>query len=353
MTDIHKDVANHQIRNLKTLLIEDTINFETHYHLDRLVNGRARVDMQTAQKWYHCAKTEFIPICSTHREPSRLHLEVFVRGVTATLFGKDGRSDLPEAMYLDTDRLQIIKAEIEDHIFFEVCLDMFTTLLKQFGYSGPALSTTRQQVVSSLTAIMGESSVGYGPQQWMTNSEALSLEVLRQASTLAGRATTYDYDNMSRANQHLRHLFFSTFTTQARNLEAAVLPIILATIERHTNSSPMELFNNLVPTTTPTTTLSSTHLSQPTTTDTFSSYSLLHPDTHKLSDIANRISHIIILHWRVWGNIAYIQDDASESCLSCTQVSNVSEAHVPSSMRTGEAGEAYEEAPVVHEASTR
>lgn len=340
MTDIQKDVANHQIRNLKTLLIEDTINFETHYHLDRLVNGRARIDIQTAQKWYHCANAEFSSLCSIQRDPSRLHLEVFVRGVTATLFGKDGRSDFPEAMYLDTDRLQIIKVEIEDHVFFEVCLDMFANLLKQFRYSGPALSTTRQQVVTSLIAIMGESSVGYGPRQWMSNSEALSLEILRQASTLAGRATTYDYDNMSRANQHLRHRFFSTFTTQARNLEAAILPIILATIEKHKNSSPMELFNNLVPATTPTTTLSSTPLAQPPSTDTFPPSSiLLHPDTYKLSDIANRISHIIILHWRVWSKIAYIQDDASDSRLPCTPAPSVADAHLPSSMRTGEAAE--------------
>jgi hypothetical protein len=321
--------------------------------LDRLVNGRARVDIQTAQKWYHSASAEFSPLCSNQRDPSRLHLEVFVRGVTATLFGKDGRSDFPEAMYLDTDRLQIIKAEIEDHIFFEVCLDMFTTLLKQFGYQGPSLTTTRQQLVAALTAIMGESNVGYGPHQWMANSEALSLEILRQASTLAARATTYDYDNMTRANQYLRHLFFSNFTTQARNLESAVLPIVLATIDKHSTSSPTELFNNLVPATTTNTTLPSAHLSHSAPSDTFSSYCLLHPDTQKLSDIANRISHIIILHWRVWSKIAYIQDDASKSRLTSTHASQVSEAPAPSSMRTGETTEAYEESSAAHEASTQ
>ena len=350
--NVCKDVANHQIRNLKTLLIEDTVSFETHYHLDRLVNGRARVDIHTAQKWYHSASAEFSSLCDTQRDSSRLHLEIFVRGVTATLFGKEGRSDFPEAMYLDTDRLQVIKAEIEDHIFFKVCLDMFATLLKQFGYQGSSLSTTRQQVISALTAIMGESSVGYGPHQWMANSEALSLEILRQASTLAARATIYDYDNMSRANQHLRHLFFSTFTTQARNLEFTVLPMILALIEKHNNSSPMELFN-LVPTTTTTKPLPSAQHNQPTSTDTLSPFRLLHPDTQQLSDIANRVSHIVILHWRVWSKIAYVQDDASGSRLTSTHPPHAPEAHLPSSMRTGEATEIHEEAPAAHESSTQ
>lgn len=262
--------------------------------------------------------------------------------MTATLFGNDGWPHFPESMYLDIDRLQIIKAEVADHVFFEVCLEMFNNLLKQSGYQGPSSSATRHQLVNALTAIMGESGVGCGPYDRMANSEALSLEILRQASTITGRATTYNYDNMSRANEHLRHLFSSTFTTRVRNLESVVLPIILATIDKHINSSPMELFNTLVPIATTTTTPPSAQLDQ-STTDTFSSHSLLHPDPHKLLGVAHRISHIIILHWRVWSNIAYVQDDASEPCPTSTPATQVPEAHVPHIMKTGEAAESYEE----------
>lgn len=331
------DVANHQIRNLKSLLIEDTVNFETHYHLDRLVAGRARVNIQTAQKWYGSATEEFATFC-TQQEASRRHLEIFIRGVTATLFGKDGRSDFPETLYLDADRLQIIKAEIEDYVFFEVCLDMFATLLKEFGYQGPSLSTARKQLVSSLTAIMGNTSVGYGPHQWMANSEALSLEILRQASTIACRSTIYDFDNLSSANQRLRHLFFGTFTTQARNLEAAVLPMVLNIMEKHNHSSPVELFNSLVPTTT-SPTLPTTQLSPVLSTDTFSPPTLLHPDVRRLSDVANRISHIIILHWRVWGKIAYVQEDTASPRSTTAHATQIADSHIPSSMRTGEAAD--------------
>ncbi|KAJ8111690.1 hypothetical protein OPT61_g5777 [Boeremia exigua] len=346
------DVANHQIRNLKTLLIEDTINFETHYHLDRLVNGRARVNIQGAQKWYRSATHEFASICTSQGGSPCLSLEVFVRGVTATLFGRDGRSDFPETMYLDTDRLQTIRAEIEDAIFFEVCLNMFANLLKQFGYQRPSLPTTCQQLITSLMAIMGESSLGYGPHQWMANSEALSLEILRQASNLAGRATAYDYDNLSSANQHLRHLFFSTFTTHARNIEAAILPMILASINKHNSSSPMELFNNLVPTTASTTT-SSVHNGPFTTTDTFPSLHILHPDTCKFSDIAKRVSHIIILHWRVWGKIAYVQEDEITSLSTSTLATQATDSSVPSHMRTGDAAEPYEETHIAFEESSQ
>ena len=270
------------------------------------------------------------------------------------MFGKDGRSDFPESMYLDADRLHIIKAEIEDIVVFEVCLQMFATLLKQFGFHGTSTISTRQQLVSSLTAIMGESNVGYGPHQWMANSEALSLEILRHASNAAGRSTAYDYDNMSSANQHLRHLFFSTFTTQARKVEAAVLPTILSTIDKHNNSSPIELFNSLVSTTTTrTASPSPLHGIQPATPDTFSSHGLLHPDAHKLSDITDRTSHIIIMHWRVWSNIAYVQDDAIATHSASTSAPTAADTSLPSSMRTGEPPDTYEEPHVAHEESSQ
>ena len=305
------------------------------------------MNIRNAQKWYRCATEEFKSVCS-EQGSSRLHLEVFVRAITATLFGKDGRSGFPETLYLDCDRLQIIRAQIEDHIFLEVCLDMFAGLLKQFRYQGRSLSTTRQQLVSSLIAIMGDTSVGYGPHQWMANSEALSLEILRQASTLANRTTNYDFDNLSKANQYLRHLFFSTFTTQARNLEAVVLPMILSTMETHSNSSPMELFNKLVPITTSSPIISTLN---PTSyfTDTFSSSAHLHPDGRKLSGIANRISHIIILHWRIWSKIAYVQEDAVEPRCTSSSTHQASGARMLSSMRTGEATETETGTAVSHE----
>lgn len=348
-SNIHQDVANHQIRNLKTILIEDTVGFETHYHLDKLVHGRAQVNVQSAQAWYQSATREFASLHTGQCGSPRLNLEIFVRGMTASLFGRDGRSEFPDTTYLDTERLQLIKAEIEDHVFFEVCLEMFATLLKQFGYHGPILSTTRQQLISSLIAIMGESSVGYGLRQWTGNSEALSLEILRQASNLAGRAIAYDHDTLSSANQLLRHLFFSTFTNQARNLEAAVLPVIMATIDKHNSSSPMELFNNLVPSTTTSTPLSTVHNAQPTAADTFSSHRILHPDTNKLSDIANRISHIIILHWRIWSRIAYVQEEVAIPPSTSTLANQTKDLSVPSCMKTGEAPETFEETHVAYE----
>lgn len=313
MTDWVQDVANHQIRNLKTLLIEDTVNFEKHYHLDRIVHGRTRVNINIAQNWYEDAIDEFGLQCTPRsRDASSFQTEVFTRAVIAILFGRDGRSEFPETFSLDYDRLQTLKAEIDDLVFFEVCMELFVILVKELGYGGPISLKIGQQLRASISAIMGEA-VGHGPEQWMMNSEALSLEILRQASRLAGLPPTHHFDRLAEANQHLRLLFVNRFAHHAAQLEACLLPQILGGVDRYNNSSPTDLFNNLVsvsPSVPP-----PTYPPQPFVSDTFT-FTHLHPETAKLTELANRITHIVLLHWRVWGLIAYVQDDDSQQPLS-------------------------------------
>ncbi|CAN9172778.1 Tcp11-domain-containing protein [Alternaria alternata] len=359
------DVANHQIRNLKTLLIEDTVNFEKHYHLDRLVHGRARVNINTAQNWFTDAVDEFGLQCSPRpRAGPCFELEVFTRAVVAITFGRGGRSDFPETFFLDHDRLVALKAEVDDLVMFEVCVEMHVMLARQLGYQGPMTMAIGQQLRTALSAIMGEAA-GHGPQQWMINSEALSLEILRQASHLAGQTPGCSFDRMAEANQHLRFMFVRKSAWHASRLEASLLPQILATVDRHSSSSPIELFNSLV-SISPSMPPLPTTLSRPSTNDAFA-FAHLHPETAKLNDLANRITHIILLHWRVWGPIAYVQEhevqrsstDGSVLSASVSQTqtqqsrqvasNSEQEASVPTSMRTGEPLESGQDAHAAHQ----
>lgn len=353
------DVANHQIRNLKTLLIEDTVNFEKHYHLDRLVHGRARVNINIVHGWFTDAVEEFGPQCLPRPSAgSVFELEVFTRAVSAICFGRDGRGDFPETFFLDQDRLRALKAEIDDLVMFEVCMDMFIARARQFGYEGVLTLAIEQQLRAAISAIMGDA-MGHGPQQWMMNSEALSLEALRQASLLAGQPFDYSLDRMTEANKNLRLLFVRRSAYHAARLEDSLLPQILANIDRYSASSPIDLFNNLVsisPSMPPLPAL--LRSSSP---DTFA-VAQLHPETAKLTDLANRISHIILLHWRIWGPIAYVQDDDMQTSSPNTSAdANVApsptrpststvdqEANVPTSMRAGESHEPGQDTHISH-----
>ncbi|RAR12499.1 camp-mediated signaling protein sok [Stemphylium lycopersici] len=339
------DVANHQIRNLKTLLIEDTVNFENHYHLDRLVNGRSRVNISTTRNWFANTIEEFGSQCSPRpRAGPCFELDVFTRAITAISFRRDGCGEFPETFLLDNERLRALKTEIDDLVMFEVCMDMCIALARQFGYQGPITLAIGQQLRTALAAIMGDT-IGHGPHQWMINSEALSLEILRQASNLAGQPATYSFDRMSDANQSLRVLFVRRSAHHAARLEASLLPQILVNVDRLRASSPMDLFNSLVsisPSMPPLPILPRSAIS-----DT-SAFAHLHPETAKLTDLANRITHMILLNWRIWAPIAYIQEEHELSRHSSTdgnhaptspvsQTQNQQPRHQPSSSTTKQA----------------
>ncbi|KAL6703022.1 Protein SOSEKI 1 [Coniothyrium glycines] len=364
------DVANHQIRNLKTLLVEDTINFEKHYHLDRLVHGRPRVNIAAAQAWFSNAVEEFSSQCAPEpRNVPRFQLEVFVRSISAVLFGKDGRTEFPDTLYLDQERLKTLRAEIEDLICFDICMDMFVIVVKQLGYENSISLTTGQQLRTAISAIMNEG-LGHGPQQWMMNSEELSLELLRQASRLLGHAQTRHFDRLSETNQHLRHLLLNKTSNHSLRLEASILPQILNSAQRHIMSSPMDLFTSLV-STSPCTPPPPAYVPPLSTSDTLT-FAHLHPEAAKMTDLANRIIHIIVLHWRVWERIAYVPEEdtrtASPASTKDQKVCGTSlsrthsvqptpafdhEPSVVASLRTGDQPEAGTEAHRAHKTSSQ
>ncbi|KAL1612445.1 Protein SOSEKI 1 [Paraconiothyrium brasiliense] len=301
------DVANHQIRNLKPLLIEDTINYEKHYHLDRIVNKRSKVNFEAAQRWWACVVQDLqVQHTSATKDAARTRLELFSQAVVSSLFSRDVQQELPDTFYLDSDRLRALKSEVEDLVHFEICFSMFSQLRKNFGHVGAVSNATRDRVRSSLSAIMGES-MGHGSQAWIYNSESLSLEISRQAQLIAGRSPFFDHHNLQATNECLRSLFHNTFTFHASTLEAVLLVQVLGSINKHINSSPTELYNSLVASPPPTST--PPFITAPPTIDTFSFYNNTPQD--RLSDLSKRISHIVLLHWRIWAPIAYVQDDAS------------------------------------------
>lgn len=342
------------------------MNFEKLYHLDRLVKGRAKVNVESATQWYAAASDRFGPQCPPKvRNVSSYQFEVFARAVVASLHGKPGCSDLPETFYLDQDRLRMLKAEIDDLIYMEICMDFFPVVVKQLGYNGTVPVDVEQQVRVALAGIMGETA-GHRPQLWIMNSEVLSLEILRQASHLIGLSQSAQFDHLAHlaeANQHLRFMFTERFNFQAAHLEASLLSQVLDVADRHTHSSPLELFNHLVqipalqtnPITQTPAVLSSASFTA----------SHAHRENIKHTDLANRIAHIMLLHWRVWSNIAYIHGNESTTSPSLPEedtkastwhpsrsarspVPASDEAAIVAAMMTGEAPETSPQAHVAH-----
>lgn len=263
------------------------------------------------QSWYVGAVAEFRHECTPrYRSVSRFQLEAFVRVVVAMLFERSTRTDFPETFYLDKDRLRTLKAELNDSVCFEICTETCDFLAKEFGYQGSPTPTGQHQLHTSIQAIMGEA-IGHGAHQWSRNSEAISLEILRHASRLAGRAPTAHFDRWAEVNQHVQTLFTQRSTPNSTRLETLLLPLILSHVERSTALSPIQLYNNILPPTASSLPCTPKPTSQWHTSTTLTPSHTTHP--YRLTELATRIAHIISLHWRTWASIAYVQDDTDNN----------------------------------------
>lgn len=258
-------------------------------------------------------------------------LEIFSRAVLAQFFTPDNHCEFPDTFYLDEDRLRTLKAEIEDLVRLEVCTDVFTFFLRQLKYDGDVSPTMRQQIRSSVVAIMGDA-MGYGASQWISNSEALALELLRQAFTVSGQTWTPNHATLSIANEHLLRAFHNAPMTHNARLRATLLHKLTTSVQRHANSNPVDLFNSLAPPV-------NASLSSPTTF--LSLYSgdksaslALNPETAKWQDIANRITHIVLFHWKVWKDIAYVPQELPTTATPYTSSSQPEPSDRPQSQAT-------------------
>ena len=269
------------------------------------MKGRAKVDVDAAQRWWAGVVRDInLRHATTTKDLTRARLTTFTRAVISSLCPKNRRKELPDTFYLDSDRLRCLRLEIEDLVHYEMCFTMLNKVRKELGHTATISNASRIRVRSSLAAIQGEF-MGHGYQAWMYNSESVSLEIYRQAHIIAGQTPVLDHRTLQYWNERLRSIFQSSFTSHATAIESDLLPHVLSCLDQHYNSSPAELYSSLVATPPPSSTPSLIP-SHPTT-DTFS-FSNNTPQT-RLGELSKRISHIVLLHWRIWAPITYVQDD--------------------------------------------
>ncbi|KAF2740681.1 Tcp11-domain-containing protein [Polyplosphaeria fusca] len=327
------DVANHQIRNLKTLLIEDTVNFERHYHLDRLVNNkRMPVNIDTAHRWFTAATGRYQRNCSPHKDLIRVQLEVFVRQVVCTLFSNGPQCDFPETFYLDQDRLQQLKTEIDDMILHEISANIYQQILRRLGCRRPISQSDRDGLRQVLSDVLGGGSA-HARMQWLQSRDNIASELIRQSSIKMGLEPFSNMAEVPQVMQLLHASFVDDFNEHASAVESLFLPQILSTVNMNMFSSPLELFNSLVahpsppppPQCSPSTSVTFEH--------TLSGESLPYP--HKFTELSNRIAHVTLLHWRIWGPIAYVlEEESSTSIATNTEDSTLTTISSHASMTT-------------------
>ncbi|KAG2162646.1 hypothetical protein D6C84_05994 [Aureobasidium pullulans] len=277
------DVANHQIRHLRSLLIDDTVNFQQKYHVHKIAANRFKVS--DARAWFKDEEA-FLNSCNVPSTP----LETFASAALRSLFSQSPLPNFPGTFYLDAERLRILRSDLHNVIQMDMCVNAFDLLIKN-NVSASTRVASKKTLQANIADIIGE------PRQYLENLENISAEIVRFVLQLEGATTTFDSDMMAIVELHLR----AELSPSSPSLSAQLQTILNAQLPRFRNavnsSSRLPLLA-----------LHDAMLPPVQSADKRTTQQVMVEPP--LDEILKRVTHLAVLHWHVWSGIVYdIQAD--------------------------------------------
>ncbi|RFU27810.1 hypothetical protein B7463_g8528, partial [Scytalidium lignicola] len=337
------DVANHQIRCLREILIEDTVQFEQKFFAKKIVAGK--LDIQRAHQWFknsiNLLDTESTVDASMR---SKAQLWAFFKALVNFTLPSKSSEPVPHTFLFDEDRILKLRSDMLDAINLEICMQLYRDLraesnsrnasaIGEFnarpstpvwnanidsdvmdsepsspessvsssnstrGPSGatPAYFLVSQQESSyelrnSLLDILASATPN--TNKWTSLSSALALQILRSTpaplTELPGfesRVASHISNAASPVYQEAERVILSQLHPHLKMLVEAYMP--LSNLHVSDAATAPRKANGIAP-----------HIP------------IMDIPVHKepIVDMATRIAHIGVLHWRVWGPLAYIDD---------------------------------------------
>jgi hypothetical protein len=386
-----QDVANHQIRCLRPILIEDTVHFEQKFFMKKIAMGR--VDIAGAHAWYRRASSlpDLIPLdASLHSQGNTWD---FMKAlVNLTLPSK--AEAVPHTFLFDEERLIKLRSDLLDLINLEICMHLYRTLdaqnrqeMRYIRDDTPTTSFTSSPyhrptspadnaMLSSPTIPMPYhftskpkhltherghfTRTPTGQQVWVPNIEddhvvSTASSPRSSPSSTASTPETYPptplylslpvFDSSSQARTSFQAILASPTSSEkwaslSPSLALEILRLTKTPLSRlpqfeshlafHISQPSSRLYQEaetrvltqlfpvlqkLVGTYTP---LTSLQIFEAATSpkSAVASSNQATGVKEEINDVATRIAHIGILHWRVWAPLAYLVDpDAEEEAV--------------------------------------
>lgn len=283
------DVANHQIRHMRPLLIEDTINFQRRYNQHRINIGK--INATDAKAWlddqvqpHGCEPTPMMAL---------------TRGLICDLIYNPTSTSCPPTFYLDSDRLKALRVELHSRIYLRICRQVLWEIAD--GRVGELeLLKAGEALHSSVAAIVGS----HG--KFANHIENIAAEIVRVLLIAEGCYPPYDIDLVMLAERRLGNCLRQDcpdFRENAMDLVAELIPKVQDRVDEHVRLSALHLQDALVPPALPKhASMGFGAVCEPVPSMPGASH--LDPD----EDIIRRFTHILALHWQVWSDLVYLAE---------------------------------------------
>ncbi|RPA95581.1 Tcp11-domain-containing protein [Choiromyces venosus 120613-1] len=258
------DVANHQIRTLRPHLISTAISFEQGYFQERIDQGR--LDMKEPRSWFANA----VAARKTNEAPD--HMAVFT-GAVVDMLAPSQYAKYPATFVFDYERLEGLRDDIRE----ATCLKMAILFFRQLTLSSKrdVDAATIDKLRTSIIAILGEED---GVHRWLRHSNAVALHVAQTAYEFNGSTGIADASTVKMAeNWFAKHLQTNSpiYVHVEKEISKELTGMVLRIIKGWSSLSTFSIMQSADVT----------------------------GSSMELASIAQRASHIVFMHWRIFGKM--------------------------------------------------
>ncbi|CAI7628436.1 unnamed protein product [Penicillium pancosmium] len=332
------DVANHQIRTFRVLLIEDTVPFLTEYFEGKINQGGIRIE--SARQWYLSARDRALQEdeqkSPTSSQPDDMKpLDALFRGISDQLLQFTPPTDFPETFLFDSDRLWQLRGTIQNLINLEIAWYIFESYVhtqkRYLSARDETYTTFRTRIWSlmedgmDLSSRAGSSSAAddddpdlRGGARWLHNMRSIALEIARFACAACCLDNVVADEVIIPIESALEwHLSNESdlFRYFQNTMREKILTATLTSARKYLPLSPLAICESQrtgpQPSSTGPAAPAPTASASTATTPASLSQSLT-PQQCDIDRIGMRLAHMGVLHWRVWAPILYLKDEIAD-----------------------------------------
>ncbi|KAK4221277.1 protein SOK1 [Podospora fimiseda] len=361
------DVANHQIRCLRPVLIEDTVHFEQRFFIKKIESQK--LSIAPAQMWYRAAKEHTERLRAETPAPPYMSafsdMGVFFEALCKLILPSTQTDTTPPTFVFDEDRIIKLRSDLYDSICLEICMRKYEELERLSRVTMPAQASSRigsflneerptsnrfsgdfnfaapmksrpsslafsdrgsnfssprssgclftqpsteftdsrskvSELYNALLALLHTAPPAANPvQRWKCLAESVSIQILRTVNaplslpgfehTVAAAVSDVHSEAFRTVEEHFHQRLLADVAKRVgefRNLSAVAL-FSVATGPRIPIHARNGVFGDNVGPRDP-------------------------REEAGIDDMAVRVAHLGILHWRVWGTLAYEDDIEDE-----------------------------------------
>ncbi|ABN67893.2 high copy suppressor of a cyclic AMP-dependent protein kinase mutant [Scheffersomyces stipitis CBS 6054] len=274
------DVANHQIRILRPVLIETAVDFERDYF--QTLISHQKININDSLNWFYkkfIKKASSMEDCSEPTEDRHINdsnlKPVIISSIIDLLSCRQMATEFPSTLAFDHTRLVLLRADVRQLVCVQLCIVLYKQLVINAKKPTSLLAAANiSKVQQEILAIVTDDN---GNIKWTKNISSISLQLVKNLS--AG--------SNSNANLSLpQDLVEFSYNWLSKHIQpnSEVYGLMEAKIFKELLNEIMTIIN------TEDTTIAPVSPATPDASNT------------ELKNIAMRISTLVKFHWNVFGN---------------------------------------------------